>query len=90
LHFGIQENGQENNGMNGYIDPEPHFGEVVPVLTPPAPVGRTYWVKRGDTLYGIAQAFYGNGNLWPRIYEANKNKITNPRLILTNWVLQIP
>lgn len=90
LHFGIKVFGQENNGMRGYVDPEPYFKEAVPVPTPPAPVGTRYHVKSGDTLWGIAQKFYGNGALWNKIYEANKDKIANPRLILTNWFLQIP
>ena len=90
LHFAIKEIGAEMNGMGGYVDPEPHFGELAPVIVQPVPIGKTYWVQKGDSLYSIAQKFYGNGNLWVRIYEANKAKIANPRLILTNWVLQIP
>lgn len=32
----------------------------------------TYTVVSGDTLWGIADHFYGNGSQWPTIYNANK------------------
>ncbi len=33
--------------------------------------GKTYVVKAGDTLWGIAQRTYGNGNQWKKIAAAN-------------------
>lgn len=43
------------------------------------------------SLYGIAQHLWGNGNLWPAIYAANKTAIgPNPNLIHVNTVLKIP
>jgi nucleoid-associated protein YgaU len=30
-----------------------------------------YTVQKGDTLYGLARRFYGDGKLWLRIAEAN-------------------
>ena len=52
--------------------------------------GRTYTVKSGDCLWKIAKQFYGNGVEYPKIYNANKDKIKNPDLIITGWVLIIP
>jgi len=57
--------------------------------TPPAPGkeihvkgGKTVVVKHGDTLSGIAQHEYGSPQLWPLIYDLNKEKIgANPNLI---------
>lgn len=49
-----------------------------------------YTVRPGDTLSGIAQRFYGNGNLWPRIFEANRNRINDPDLIFAGQVLRVP
>ena len=49
-----------------------------------------YTVVGGDTLSAIAQRFYGNGNLWPRIFEANRNQISNPNLIFPGQVLRVP
>jgi nucleoid-associated protein YgaU len=44
----------------------------VPVPVPtPAPTGRMYEVLGGDTLWAIAQKFYGNPYLYPQIYSAN-------------------
>ena len=36
---------------------------------------KTYTVKSGDTLWGIAKKYYGNGNKWKTIYNANKSAI---------------
>lgn len=49
-----------------------------------------YTVVAGDTLSGIAQRFYGDGNQWPRIYEANRDRIGNPNLVFPGQVLRIP
>ena len=35
----------------------------------------------GDTLSGIAQRFYGDGALFPRIFEANRDQISNLNLV---------
>lgn len=67
------------------------IGEVltIPALSPTA--GELYVVQSGDTLTSIAQRAYGNGNLWPLIYNANKQVIgSNPNLIQAGQVLQIP
>lgn len=55
----------------------------------PAPQ-RTYRVVKGDTLWGISHRFYGNGALYQRIFDANRNVIRNPHLIHIGWVLVIP
>ena len=36
---------------------------------------QSYTIQRGDTLYAIAKAKYGDGSLWTKIYEANKTAI---------------
>lgn len=47
-------------------------------------------VRPGDTLSGLAQAFYGDSTLFPRIFEANRNLIADPDLIVPGQVLRIP
>ncbi|MGH2732436.1 MAG: LysM peptidoglycan-binding domain-containing protein [Actinomycetota bacterium] len=47
-------------------------------------------VRPGDTLFGIAEEVYGNGNLFPIIFEANRNQIANPNLIFPGQTLRIP
>lgn len=55
-----------------------------------APKVRTHTVKKGDTLWGIAKKYYGNGAKYTKIYEANKSKIKNPNLIYPGQVFTIP
>lgn len=50
---------------------------------------KTHIVKRGDTLWGLAKRYYGNGSLYPKIVSANP-KIKNPNLIIDGWELVIP
>lgn len=49
-----------------------------------------YETQSGDTLFGIAQYFYCDGNRYMEIYEANKNNIKNPDLIYMGQMLVIP
>ena len=62
-----------------------------PTTNSPAPKkNTTYTVKKGDCLWNIAKAIYGDGSKYTKIYEANKDKITNPNLIYVGQVLTIP
>ena len=66
-----------------------------PADTSPAPVqqNKTYTVVKGDCMWLIAQKFYGNGNLYEKIYQANKSVLAgrSPRcLIFVGDVLTIP
>lgn len=47
-------------------------------------------VKKGDCLWNIAKAYYGNGAQYTKIYEANKDKIKDPNLIYAGQVFLIP
>lgn len=49
-----------------------------------------YEVKKGDSLWGIAEKFYNQSEGWIIIFEANKDKIKNPNLIYPNQRLTIP
>lgn len=71
----------------------------VPTPTPtPAPPPSTArkqvvgkWPAWNSTLWGIAEHYYGNGQLWPRIYQANQSIIgPDPNKIFANTVLTIP
>jgi outer membrane autotransporter protein len=54
----------------------------------PEPAARTYTVESGDTLWAIAERFYGDGNKYQTI--ANASGISNPDLIYPGQVLTIP
>ncbi len=49
-----------------------------------------YRQKYKDCLWYIAKKFYGNGRLWKRIYDFNRDTIQDPNLIRPGWVLKIP
>jgi hypothetical protein len=51
---------------------------------------RTYRVRSGDTLSGIAARFYHNPARWTWIYAANRSKIHNPNSIFAGEKLTIP
>lgn len=50
----------------------------------------TYEIKKGDTLWGLAKRFYGDGSKYTKIYNANKGTIKNPNIIQIGWVIKIP
>jgi len=51
---------------------------------------RTYTVQPGDTLYGIAVRFYGDGKRWEDIQAANLDSVRGPRTLRPGTVLRIP
>jgi nucleoid-associated protein YgaU len=55
-----------------------------------APKVRTHTVQAGDTLSKIAKTTYGDANKYMKIFEANKDKLTDPNLIKVGQVLNIP
>ena len=52
--------------------------------------GENYTMQRGDTLYSLARRFYGDGKLWTRIAEANRDKVRDVTAIPVGTVLVIP
>lgn len=62
------------------------------VLKIPHGLDRTYTVIPGDYLWKIAGFYwiYNNPREWPRIYEANRDKIKDPDLIYPGQIFDIP
>lgn len=63
-----------------------------PSAPPPAPqpAYRTYVVQHGDTLWGIAARFLGNGARWPEIYKISHLRSGDPNLIYPGETVNIP
>ena len=57
---------------------------------PSRQAARTYTVRTGDTLSGIAQQFYGHASDWQWLYHINRAKISDPNLIYTGQVFSVP
>jgi nucleoid-associated protein YgaU len=55
----------------------------------PAAAPKTYTVKPGDTLSKIAKMTLGDANAYMRIFEMNKDQLTNPDEIKPGQVLKI-
>lgn len=85
LHFQIDK-GSSSSAINPY-DYVFNNKELVP-STKPSTYKRYYTVVKGDTLWGIAKRYYGNGNQYPKIAKANN--IKNPDIIHIGQKLLIP
>lgn len=75
------------NDINGEINvvPQPQA-----VGTTGSASQRTYTVKSGDTLSKIAKEFYGDANAFHRIFDANRDKLSDPNKIAVGQTLNIP
>jgi murein DD-endopeptidase MepM/ murein hydrolase activator NlpD len=90
LHFGIKVFGESPEGMLGWSNPLDYVDNTPQEPAIPQPVDQKYLVLPGDNLWKIAVRYYGDGTQWPRIYNANKDKIANPRIIRAFQILYIP
>lgn len=51
-------------------------------LAPPPAPERVYTVVKGDSLWKIAQEFYGNGALYPKIIAANPDRLKDEKSVI--------
>ena len=57
---------------------------------PAAAQGQTYTVQSGDTLSKIAKDHLGDANAYMKIFNANKDQLSDPDKIKPGQVLKIP
>ena len=72
---------------------DPTFSDLTLNLTVDpslAPKDQTYTVATGDSLSKIAKHFYGNANEYMKIFDANRDKISDPNNIKVGQQLVIP
>jgi nucleoid-associated protein YgaU len=56
----------------------------------PSSSARTYTVQPGDSLSKISRQFYGDANKYMKIFEANKDKLSDPDKVRAGMDLVIP
>ncbi|MFC7519664.1 LysM peptidoglycan-binding domain-containing protein [Xanthomonas populi] len=73
------------------ITPAPNFSNVrTSVQNTAQIVEETVTVQAGDGLPSIATRPDGDGNLWPRIFEANRDTLRDLDKIFPGQVLHLP
>ncbi len=77
------------NPQDATIDITVARGQGGPAGASLAP-GRTYTVQSGDTLSKISKQYYGNANDYMKIFNANKETLTDPDKIKPGQKLNIP
>ena len=79
--------------LNADITVDPSIARSQSSTLPPSPHlsdEQTYTVEAGDTLSKISKQFYGEASLYMNIFEANRDKITDPNKIQPGMRLRIP
>ncbi|MFH1498675.1 MAG: LysM domain-containing protein [Verrucomicrobiota bacterium] len=73
------------------ITPRPTPPPAAPT-PPPAPAGafRRHTVVKGDTLFSLAQRYYGNRSRWRDIYAANRDVMPSENALSIGMELKIP
>jgi nucleoid-associated protein YgaU len=81
---------------------DPSFSDLIADIEAPAAAAaaaagasstsaqRTYTVQPGDNLSKISKQFYGDANKYMKIFEANKDKLSDPDKIKAGMDLLIP
>ena len=68
---------------------DPYAYEPAP-YQPDSTQPRYHVVKKKETLYSLAQNYYGDQSKWKMIYEANRATIKDPNVIFEGQKLVIP
>jgi LysM repeat protein len=97
----VKSEDEKNKIWNAIKSVATYQAEIVAdikVIAPPAGsaprqaagAARTYTVKSGDTLSKIAKSELGDAQAYGRIFEANRDQLSDPDKIRPGQVLKIP
>ncbi len=89
----IKEVDSAYKDLNADISVDPNIARTPAPNLPPSPLlheEQTYTVEAGDTLSKISKQFYGEASLYMNIFEANRDKLTDPDRIQPGMRLRIP
>ena len=64
--------------------------DAAPTAAAAPSAGKTYTVKAGDTLGGIAKEHLGSAGAYMKIFELNTDQLTDPDKIKAGQVLHLP
>lgn len=87
---------KSDNTINQIAIPKPATEPKVAAAAPQAAAGaaaageRIHVVAKGDTLSAIAKKYYGDGNKYMKVFDANKDQLKNPDKIQVGQKLRIP
>lgn len=91
LYRGLYEDVAENNSItNPARDSEQELKAQNLQNDVNQMASQTYTVKSGDSLSKIASEYYNNADLWTIIFDANRDQISKPNLIIPGMKLKIP
>jgi len=68
----------------------PAAGSGAPAAVAAPPAAKTYTVKAGDTLGAIAKEHLGSAGAYMKIFDLNKDQLTDPDKIKPGQVLRLP
>jgi LysM repeat protein len=81
---------RENFRVDQLVQQTPRIGTQEQVEQPATPRDRVHHVQPGETLFDIAKRYYGNGEYYTTIYEANRDKMRSPNTVNVGVRLVIP
>jgi nucleoid-associated protein YgaU len=93
LHFkGTVANQADANRIWDAIKTIPTWSQdvVADIQARPGAEQKTYTVKAGDTLSKIAKELLGDANAYHKIFDANRDQLSDPNKIMPGQQLKIP
>jgi len=81
---------ETDNTINALTLAAPPAAAPAPAPAAAPAEARIHEVKPGDTLSALAKHYYGKAGMYMKIFEANRDQLSNPDLIKVGQKLRIP